>query len=284
MSIKIEMFFHLCTSTLSYVVYDKVQGHGVIIDSALDFSANTGVIKTCFADQQLEFIRKNKITIEWVLETHAHADHLTASHYLKAQLGAKVAIGIGIIDVLGSFKTVLAMTETDVAQAITDFDTLLEDGDSITFGQEKIQVLATPGHTSDSVSYLIDGNAFVGDSLFMPDFGTARCDFPGGDANQLYNSISRLHALPDDTMLWVGHDYQPGGRDLAYCVTVAASKKNNIHVNPNVNKAEFVRIRQQRDSQLDPPKLLYPAIQVNIRAGLLPKQFFIIPVKSLTSW
>lgn len=188
-------------------------------------------------------------------------------------------MGKGIVEVQSAFKDLLSIPDEDLVDGRDGFDHLFDDSENFSFGTVAGQVLATPGHTTDSVTYVIEGNAFVGDTLFMPDFGSARCDFLGGDAAQLYESIRRIYDLPDETKLWVCHDYQPGGRTLACLTSVAESKAENIHLNHCVTKDEFIKFRRERDSQLDAPKLLYPSVQVNIRAGQLPERFFKIPVR-----
>ncbi|WP_299022475.1 MBL fold metallo-hydrolase [uncultured Photobacterium sp.] len=278
MAAQVKVFYHSDTSTLCYIVFDQVGGHAVVIDSVRDFAVNSGKVDNYFADQLIAFLKDNSLTLDWILETHAHADHLSAASYLRSQLGGKVAVGKGIIEVQAVFKELLALPEGLFSDGRDGFDHLFEDKEHFTFGTLKGLVLATPGHTNDSVTYIIEDNAFVGDTLFMPDFGSARCDFPGGDASLLYDSIRRLYDLPDETNLWICHDYQPGGRALEYLTTVADSKAENIHINDDVTKSDFVEFRQERDSHLDAPKLLYPSVQVNIRAGQLPEQFFKIPV------
>ncbi|MCK5818773.1 MAG: MBL fold metallo-hydrolase [Psychromonas sp.] len=282
MSIKIniKVFFHKITSTISYVIYkDK---HAVIIDSVLDFDLQNGKISSHFADKQLDFIKRHDLTLVYIFETHAHADHLTSASYLRDKTGAKIAVSANIIGIQKYFKTFY----NDKA-LIADgrcFDLLLNDNDSVDFSGESIKVLAVPGHTNDSIALLIDGNVFIGDSLFMPDQGTARCDFPGGDATMLFKSVSKLHALPDHFILWMCHDYQPMGRKLVYNITVRESRQHNIHINERTAVAEFVKTRKNRDAMLALPKLLYPAIQVNIHAGKLPLKeengqvYFKIPV------
>lgn len=278
MSAQIKAFYHQSTSTLSYIVFDQVGGHAVVIDSVLDFAANSGKVETHFVDQLVVFLEENDLTLDWVLETHAHADHLSAASYLKSKLGGRIGVGKGIIEVQKAFKGLLAISDEELWDGHDGFDHLFEDNESFTFGSLTGQVIATPGHTSDSVTYVVQGNAFIGDTLFMPDFGSARCDFPGGDAGVLYDSIMRLYGLPDETKLWICHDYQPGGRALAYLTSVAESKADNIHLSQHVTKEDFIKFRRDRDSQLDVPKLLYPSVQVNIRAGQLPVRFFKIPV------
>ncbi|NAX46697.1 MBL fold metallo-hydrolase [Photobacterium halotolerans] len=270
MNAMIQAFYHTDTSTISYLVYDKQGGHAAIIDSVLDFAAHSGKVWTAFADQQLAFIKDQQLTVDWILETHAHADHLSAAHYLREQLGSPIGVGEGIIKVQKTFKALFHIGDDEFMPDGQVFDHLFKEGEVFTIGALTGKVMSTPGHTNDSVTYLIEGNAFVGDTLFMPDGGTARCDFPGGDAGVLYDSVSRLHSLPAETRLWMCHDYQPDGRELAYVTTVAESHSNNIHIHQGVEKDAFIQVRQARDKHLDVPKLLYPSVQVNIRAGKLP--------------
>ncbi|MEI8595818.1 MBL fold metallo-hydrolase [Photobacterium sp. Hal280] len=270
MNAMIKAFYHTDTSTISYLVYDKQGGHAAIIDSVLDFAAHSGKVWTAFADQQLAFIKEQQLTVDWILETHAHADHLSAAHYLREQLGSPIGVGEGIVKVQKTFKAVFNIDDDALMADGQVFDHLFKEGEVFTFGTLTGKVMSTPGHTNDSVTYLIEGNAFVGDTLFMPDGGTARCDFPGGDAGVLYDSVSRLHSLPAETRLWMCHDYQPDGRELAYVTTVAESRCDNIHIHEGVDKDTFIQVRQARDKHLDVPKLLYPSVQVNIRGGQLP--------------
>lgn len=283
-SIIIKHFFHQDSSTISYLIYDLISLDAVIIDSALDYKSNSGNISFDFANAQIEFITQHKLTLVWILETHAHADHLSAAHYLKSQLGGKIAIGKFITQAQQTFKDIFALSDTDVSVSGKEFDRLLSHNDTLYIGDTAIKVLETPGHTKDSVTYLIEDNAFIGDTLFMPDSGSARCDFPGGGAAELYQSIKQIYALPDNTKLWMCHDYQPNGRELQYQTTVADSKLSNIHITDEVTLECFVAIRQTRDAKLAVPRLLYPALQVNIKAGKLPQiskdqpAFFKIPV------
>ena len=231
-------------------------------------SGRTG---TAPAQEIIEFVQGAALRVEWILETHAHADHLSAAQYLKAQLGGRIGIGRGICAVQAHFAGVFNLKKpfaTDGRQ----FDRLFDSGETFGLGHVACRVINTPGHTSDSITYLIGDAAFVGDSLFMPDFGTARCDFPGGDAGLLYDSIQTLFELPDATRLYMCHDYPPDGRPLRYEVSVAEQKADNIHVKRGTTKADFVAMRERRDATLDLPKLLLPAIQVNIRAGNLPAE------------
>ena len=267
----IKPFFHHDTFTISYVVYDVHSHTAAIIDSALDYENNSGKLAFNFADAQIKFIKDHQLTLEWILETHAHADHLSAAHYLRSQLGGKIAIGHQITQVQRVFKDILALTDDEVSISGAEFDHLIEPNQILYLGDTAIRIMATPGHTPDSITYLIADNAFVGDSLFMPDSGTARCDFPGGAASELYQSIMQIYSLPENTKLWMCHDYQPDGRALQMQTTVAESKKANIHIKADTSQDDFVAIRQARDSKLAVPKLLYPALQVNIRAGQLPQ-------------
>ncbi|MBN7824811.1 MBL fold metallo-hydrolase [Bowmanella dokdonensis] len=271
MSIQVQAFFHQPTSTLSYVIRDPQSGEAAVIDPALDFEQASGHTGTEFADQLIDYIRQHKLKLVWILETHAHADHLTAAQYIKQQLGGRIAIGRGIARVQQTFSEIFNLKDSLKADG-SDFDHLFEEGDDFKLGAIRGQVLATPGHTNDSLTYLIDGNAFVGDSLFMPDAGTARCDFPGGSPELLYASVQKLYALPDDTRIYVCHDYQPGGRELKYVATVAEHKRANVHIGETTKTAEFVDKRSRRDKTLGLPRLILPSIQVNIRAGKMPPQ------------
>lgn len=281
MTASIEAFFHKPTSTLSYVVYDMAGGHCAVIDSALDFDLPSGVVSTEFADELIDFIRSHQLQVDWILETHAHADHLTAASYIKSKLGGKIGAGSHIDDVQAIFESVLAMDDDRNAGGVhrsNSFDHRFHDKEEFSIGMLTATVFETPGHTSDSVTYLINQNAFIGDTLFMPDFGSARCDFPGGDAKKLFGSIQRIYELPDSTRIYVCHDYQPGGRELKYQTTVGTSKADNIHITGDTTENDFVQFRSERDKHLNVPKLLYPAIQVNIRAGQLPEAFIKIPI------
>mgnify|MGYP002477490966 CR=1 FL=1 len=279
MTAHVNVFYHPNTSTLSYIVFDQAGGHAVVIDSVLDFAVNSGKVEPDFADRLVTFITENDLTVDWILETHAHADHLSAASYLKIKLGGKIAVGKRITEVQKAFKDVLVMSDDELREGKDGFDHLFEDNECFSFGSLTGDVIATPGHTCDSVTYLIHGNAFVGDTLFMPDFGSGRCDFPGGDPGVLYDSIMRLYNLPDETKIWICHDYQPGGRELAFLTSVGESKAENVHLNQGIAKDDFVKLRRSRDIHLDVPKLLYPSVQVNIRAGQLPERFFKIPVR-----
>jgi glyoxylase-like metal-dependent hydrolase (beta-lactamase superfamily II) len=269
-SVHIEMFFEQDSSTCSYVVVDTTTHNAAIIDPVLNYDAAAGRVSTTDAERILAYIAANKLTVAWILETHAHADHLSAAQFLQHKTGAPIAIGEGIKQVQETFKHVFNITDDELSADGACFNKLFADNEIFYIGTLAAQVLNTPGHTNDSVSYLIGGNLFVGDSLFMPDAGTARCDFPGGDAHILYQSIQRIYQLADDTRIFVCHDYQPDGRELRYSTSVAEQKAHNIHVKSDTVAQEFVLKRQARDKTLAVPRLIYPAVQVNIRAGQLP--------------
>ena len=270
MAVQVKVFFHHDTGTLSYLVVDSRMQHAVIIDSVLDFDIASGEVKAEFANRQLAYIADNNLKLVWILDTHAHADHLSAANYLRTKTGAKTVIGQGITEVRSRFsKTFNRATSGPGEQP--DFDCLLAEGQQLVFGSAALSGISTPGHTSDSLSYLIEDNVFVGDTLFMPDAGTARCDFPGGDADILWDSIARLHGLPDHYKIWVCHDYQPDGRELRYQTTVKESRESNIYVGSHRQKTEYVALRKKRDATLGAPKLLYPSLQVNLWGASLPE-------------
>ncbi|WP_333608258.1 MBL fold metallo-hydrolase [Arsukibacterium sp.] len=268
--IHVEMFFDKDSSTFSYLVIDSATKQAAVIDPVLNYDAAAGTISTEGADQILAFINTQQLKVDWILETHAHADHLSAAQYLKRHTSAAIAIGKGICQVQQTFKTFFNINDAELQANGDYFDVLFADQQQFTIGQLSAKVINTPGHTNDSVSYLIGQHLFVGDSLFMPDAGTARCDFPGGDANILFQSIQRLYQLPEDTIMYMCHDYQPDGRELRYKTTVAEQKQTNIHVTANTEQQAFVSKREARDKTLAVPRLIYPAVQVNIRAGQLP--------------
>ncbi len=265
----IQHFYDEQTGSLSYVVSDPDSTSAAIIDPVLGFSVVSGRIDKSGARKIIEYIQTEGLSLEWILETHAHADHLTAAQFLKSELGGQVGIGQGIRTVQEHFAKVFNMQALFRADG-HQFDRLFSDGDSFQIGNLDCRVLDTPGHTDDSVTYLVEDAAFVGDSLFMCDFGTARCDFPGGNAGLLYDSIQKLFSLADETRLFMCHDYPPEGRDLRFECTVAEQKRNSIHVGDGVSKREFIDMREKRDATLDLPELILPAVQVNIRAGYLP--------------
>lgn len=265
----IKHFFDEATSTLTYVVSDPVTRTAAIIDPVLGYSAHSGRIDTGPSDAVIEYASAMGLDVTWILETHAHADHLTGAQYIRSKLGGRIAIGEGIRNVQAHFAPVFNLGDT-VKTDGSDFDHLFKDGEVFNIGELRCEVIATPGHTNDSVSYRIGPDVFVGDSLFMPDYGTARCDFPGGDAGTLYESIRKLLSLPGDTRLYMCHDYRPGGRELEWVSTVDEQRNGNVHAADGVSKAEFTRMRSARDATLDLPLLIVPSIQVNIRAGRLP--------------
>lgn len=263
-------FHHAATGTWTYVVADRATRAAAIVDPVLDYDWKSGRTGTGAADQVARHCGERGLDVQWILETHAHADHLSGAQHLKARVGGQVAIGQGIRGVQRTFKRLFGFGpefEPDGRQ----FDRLLADDEDLPLGALTIRVLATPGHTSDSVSYLVGDAVFIGDTLFMPDSGSARCDFPGGDAAQLYRSIrERLYSLPPDTRVFVCHDYCPGGRAAACETTVAEQRRANLHLRDDVTEADFVRMRSDRDAGLDVPNLIVPSVQVNIRAGRLP--------------
>lgn len=266
----VKAFFDAATFTVSYVVSDPATARAAVIDPVLDFDPASGRTSTASADDIIAYVRENDLGVDWILETHVHADHLSGAPYLKQQLGGQTAIGTHVTAVQETFKGVFNLHKlaTDGSQ----FDRLLADDDTFAVGEIAGHVIETPGHTPACVTYHIGNSAYVGDTLFMPDFGTARTDFPGGSAAELYNSIQKILALPDDTRLFMCHDYKAPGRDVyAWETTVAAQRDGNIHINKNVSAEEFVAVRESRDSQLGMPKLILPSIQVNIRAGELPE-------------
>lgn len=268
---EIEALYDRDTFTLTYLVFDADTRHAVVIDPVLDYDPKGSKTSTTSADKLLETIKKRDLNVSWILETHAHADHLTSSQLLAKELGAKIAIGEHIKEVQRTFKEVFDLGE-DFATDGSQFDRLLADGETLEVGPLKIEVLHTPGHTPACVSYKIGDAVFTGDALFMHDYGTGRCDFPRGSARALYHSIAdKLYALPDETRVFVGHDYQPGGRDVAYETTIGRSKAENPQLRTETTEAEFVKFREDRDATLAAPRLLLPSVQINIDAGRLPK-------------
>lgn len=266
---QITAFFDEATNSVSYLVADPETKSAAIIDALLDFDQASAVVSTQSADEILAAAESQRLNIDWILETHAHADHLSAAGYLRGRTGVNVGIGADIVEVQRAFGPVF--DASDIKPDAADFDRLLKDGELIPLGALSIEVMATPGHTPACVSYRIGNAVFVGDTLFMPDYGTARCDFPGGDARQLYRSIRRILALPRETRLFLCHDYKAPGRDrFAWETTVGEQLDRNVHIGGSVSEDDFVAMREARDATLCTPKLLYPAIQVNIRAGRLP--------------
>ena len=278
--------FDPATHTISYLVSDPSTGAAVLIDPVLDYDAASARTSTASVDRLLDMVRERSLKLERVLETHAHADHLTGAHEIKARTGAPVGIGRHITAVQKTFAPLFEAS--DVSPDGVVFDALYADGDRFSIGSLEVEVIHTPGHTPACVSYRIGDAVFVGDTLFMPDYGTARCDFPGGDARTLYRSIHKLLALPDDTRIFVGHDYLPEGRtDYAWETTVAAQKAANIHVGGGRTEDDYVAMREARDATLKAPALILPALQVNIRAGALPppepsgQRFIRLPLNAL---
>jgi len=266
----IQAFFDEATYSISYLVSDPATRRAAVIDPVLDYDHASGRASTQSADRMLQAAGDAGLSIEWVLETHAHADHLSAAPHVRRRTGAPVAIGEHIRDVQAIFRSVFNLD--DVSGDGSEFDRLLRDGETLSIGGLAVQVLHTPGHTPACASYRVGDAVFVGDTLFMPDYGTARADFPGGSARTLYRSIRRLLALPADTRLFMCHDYKAPGRDhYAWEATVARQRAGNIHVHEGVTESQFVAMREKRDATLDAPRLLLPAIQVNIRAGRLPR-------------
>jgi glyoxylase-like metal-dependent hydrolase (beta-lactamase superfamily II) len=265
----IRAFFDEATNSVSYLVADPASKVAAVIDPVLDFDAASGRVATIGADEILAAAADQGLRVEWVLETHPHADHLSAAVRIKERTGARTAIGTGIREVQHRFAPLF--DATDVRPDGGDFDRLLDDGETIQLGSFEIEVLSTPGHTPACVSYRIDDAVFVGDTLFMPDYGTARADFPGGDARMLYRSIRRILSLPRETRLFLCHDYTaPGRQAYAWETTVGDELDRNIQVGGGVSEEQYVALRKSRDATLCTPKLLYPALQVNIRGGRLP--------------
>jgi len=280
----IRAFFDEPTNTVSYLVADPATRKAAIIDPVFDYDHNSGTVDTRSVEAMLKAAEEAGYTVEWALETHAHADHLSGAPYIKARTGAKIGIGEHIRDVQKIFRPIF--NATDLNPDGSDFDHLFKDGERFTIGELDVEVLHTPGHTPADISYKVEDAVFVGDTMFMPDYGTARADFPGGDAHQLYRSIRRLTALPPETRLFMCHDYKAPGRDAyAWETTVAEQRERNVHVKEGVTEEEFVAMRTARDAKLAAPRLLLPSIQTNIRAGKFPPaeangvRYLMIPVK-----
>ena len=266
---KIKGFFDEETSTISYVVYDMTSKKCAVIDSVLDFDFSSGTIDYHNAEKIISYIEKMKLDLEWLIETHVHADHLSASPYIQKKLGGKIGISEKISDIQNIFgKTFNAGTEFQ--KDGSQFDRLFKDNDEYKIGNINCKVINTPGHTPACTAHVIGNSIFVGDTLFMPDLGSARADFPGGNARELYRSIQKILSYPDDTFIFVCHDYPPTSRKVEWVTTVGEQKKNNIHVKTSIEEDEFVKIREARDKTLSMPKLIIPSIQVNMRAGNLP--------------
>lgn len=286
----VKAFFDKVTSTLTYVVWDEQTKDAVIIDPVLDYDSASSTYNYESINQVVDFLKEKELTSHYIMETHAHADHLTGAQALKKKIpSAKIAIGEHITKVQEIFKKVFNLNEEFKVDG-SQFDVLLSEGKKLKAGSIEIDILHTPGHTPACSSYHIDDMVFTGDALFMPDFGVARCDFPGGDANTLYDSVTqKLYSLPDETRVFTGHDYQPGGRELRYESTIGESKKENIHLKEETTKEDFVQFRTERDRTLGAPKLLLPSVEVNVDAGNLPKpekngiQYLKIPIKEKQS-
>lgn len=266
---QVHGIFDPATWTVTYVVYEKPGSACAIIDSVLDYDPKSGRTSHASADKVIEFVKNNNLKVAWILETHAHADHLSAAPYLKQHLGGKTAIGDHITTVQGVFKGIFNM-EAAFKQDGSQFDHLFKDGESIQIDAIRGHIMYVPGHTPACVAYQFGDTVFVGDTLFMPDVGTARCDFPGGDAKTLYASTRKILSLPPATRLFMCHDYPPNDRAVVFETTVAEQKSKNIHVHDGITEAQFVEMRTQRDATLDMPVLILPAVQINIRAGEFP--------------
>ena len=269
MTTRVKHFFEPLTSTLSYVVTDTASATCAVIDPVLDLDYASGTLSTCSADQVTGYIRDQNLSLSYILETHIHADHLSSAPYIQEQLGGEIVIGSHITTVQKTFANIFA-EPYGFRRDGSQFDHMLSNGDTLPLGNLEICALHVPGHTPACMAYLIGDALFVGDTLFMPDAGTARCDFPGGDARSLYQSCQRLLELPDDTRVFVCHDYQPGGRDIAFESTVAEQRAHNIHVGAGISADDFVAMREARDADLDMPTLILPSLQINMRAGNLP--------------
>ena len=282
----VQPFFDPVTGTASYVVHEKPGSACAVVDPVLDYDPKSGKTFTSSAEKIVAFVRERQLRLQWILETHAHADHLTAAPFLHEQLGGQIAIGKRITAVQGVFKKVFNL-EPGFALDGSQFDRLLEDGETFAIGSLQARAMSVPGHTPACMAYQVGDAVFVGDTLFMPDVGSARCDFPGGSASTLFRSVRRLLALPPQTRLFMCHDYPPAGREARWECTVADQRERNIHLHDGVSEAEFVAMRTARDKTLEMPTLILPSIQVNIRAGRLPPaedngvSYLKIPVNTL---
>lgn len=266
---EVEAFFDPATNTISYVVKDPSSNACAVIDSVMDIDYAAGRITYAHADAIIDYIRKNELKLEWIIETHVHADHLSAAPYIQQALGGKIGIGEKIMVVQETFGKIFN-EGTEFQRDGSQFDALFRDGDTYSVGNMQAVAIYTPGHTPACMVHVMGDAAFVGDTLFMPDGGSARADFPGGDAATLYDSIQKVLALPDETRLFMCHDYGPNGRDIQWETTVAAEKEHNIHVGKGATKEQFVKFRTERDATLAMPKLIIPSLQVNMRAGEVP--------------
>jgi glyoxylase-like metal-dependent hydrolase (beta-lactamase superfamily II) len=269
MSLSIRAFFHEPTHSVAYLVWDGDTRRAAIIDSVLDYDGAAGKTSTTFVDTIAKAVTDERLQVDWLLETHIHADHMAGIHALQEKVGGKTAIGAGIEQVQRTFKDIFGLD--DLTPDGSQFDRLLGDGERIPLGNLAIEAIATPGHTPGFLSYRVENAVFVGDTLLMPDYGTARADFPGGDASVLYRSIHRLFRLPDDTRVFVGHDYKaPGRASFAWEAPMAEQRAHNVHIHEGIGEAEFVEMRNERDKSLTLPTLMLPSLQVNVRAGRLP--------------
>lgn len=263
-------FFDTDTNTFSYVVTDSVTRKCAVIDSVLNFDFASGSITYDLADRMVAYIRNEKLCLDWIIETHVHADHLSAAPYIKQALGGRIGIGERISTVQDTFAAVFN-EGAGFARDGSQFDYLFKDGERYALGSIECFAMHTPGHTPACMTHVIGDAAFVGDTLFMPDGGTARCDFPGGSADTLYDSIQKIFSLPDETRMFICHDYQPNGRPLQHVCTIAQAREDNIHVGVGQTKASFTQMREARDEELDMPRLILPSLQVNMRAGNMPE-------------
>jgi len=264
-----QAFFDPATWTITYVIWDRASRHAAVIDPVLDYDFKSGHSHTASADRVLAYVAENRLQIDWILETHAHADHLSGAHYLKECIGGRIAIGEHIRQVQATFSKVFNFERSFLPDG-SQFDHLFKDGETFMIGSVEAKALLVPGHTPADMAYRVDDAVFVGDTLFMPDVGTARADFPGGDAHQLYQSIQRILQLPPETVVYVCHDYPPPSRAAQWQTTVAEQRTSNIHVRNGISEGAFVAMRTARDSVLDMPTLILPSIQVNVRAGQMP--------------
>ena len=283
----ITAFFDQATNTISYIVCDPNGSACAVIDSVLDFDFASGRTDTRSADKLINFIKENKLDVQWLLESHVHADHLSAAPYIQMEVGGKIGIGSHITDVQETFGKIFN-EGTEFQRDGSQFDKLFVEGDTFHIGQLRGDVLHTPGHTPACMTYVISDAAFVGDTLFMPDFGTARCDFPGGSSENLFSSIQKILSLPDATRIFVGHDYKAPGREhYAWETTVGEQKKKNIHIKSGKSKEDFVKLRDERDAKLAMPKLIVPSLQINMRAGNMPEPdeqgdvFLTVPINKM---
>lgn len=282
----VETFYDNKTATFTYVLFDPTSKECGVIDSVADYDIFSGRASMESADKVIDFVNQNQLKNKWILETHVHADHITAAHYLKSKIGGKIGIGSGIKTVLDTWLDVFE-TANDTPRDSSQFDVLFEEGDIFNIGEYEVKVWHTPGHTPACASFLVDGKIFVGDTMFAPNLGTARCDFPGGSAEQLYNTIQRFFTLPDDTTVYLGHDYPKDGAAPLSTLSIKEAKETNKQIRPDVTLQEYVEKREARDATLAVPKLLLPAIQANLRNGQFGekseggKQFIKIPVNAI---